>query len=550
MSSEDDIQHKLAVLKEKYLANLPDKIEQLINHWNDLQNNQEDTEQQQTTIRAFHTLAGSGTSFGFPDITNLTREIENTIKNQLQENTCLDGTTKDYVELKLKELHELDLNPQNTHETDTDTDTDTDSNHQNSLPVNNHLVCLLNFEKKLAEEIKAQIHHYGYRCKMPSNHIELEELCLNSSPGTFILHLDQNSDHDPLLKIIQLKNAETPLIVISEKKDTTYRLDAVRSGAKAFFHKPLDYPFFIDTLDKLTNKQAHTSYRVLIMDDSQSTADFYSYTLQSAGMVTQVVTDPFNIMEELDSFSPEIILMDLYMPHCNGTELAAVIRQEENYVGTPIVFLSSETNVDKQNLAMSQGGDDFLTKPIKAEHLISAVRTRAERYRKLRSFMVRDSLTGLYNHTSTKELLQREFARVARSNGELSYAMVDIDFFKQVNDNYGHPVGDEVIKILARLLKQRLRRTDIVGRYGGEEFAVIMPDTKPVVAARVIDEIRQSFTQIELAGKASDLRLSFSAGIAGFPMISESKKLNEAADNALYQAKNSGRNRVILYDKR
>lgn len=537
----DDIQQKLAQLRKNYLASLPDKLSQLKSLWSDLLANPDDSEQQQTTLRAFHTLAGSGTSFGLPEITELSREIENTIKACLKKNQTISNETVKEVEYILKKLLTLDLTPQ-----DDEQQAIPENAHDAVIPVNQYLVCLLNFAPEQAMEIENQVNHYGYHARIAKDEKDLEELCLNGTPGALVCDFQENTACFPLTNELRCKLDNTPLIVISSENDTKSRLDAVRSGADAFFSSPVDYPFFIDTLDKLTNTQTQNPYRVLIMDDSPSTADFYSYTLQTAGMMTYVVTDPLNIMEELDIFSPELILMDLYMPHCSGTELSAVIRQQEHYVGTPIVFLSSETNIDKQNQAMSQGGDDFLTKPIKAEHLVSAVKTRAERYRKLRSLMIRDSLTGLLNHTTTTEMLERELSRISRANGDLSYAMIDIDFFKKVNDNYGHSIGDQVIKILARLLKQRLRRTDIIGRYGGEEFAVIMPDTKPAIAVRVIDEIRQSFSKIDLSGKASGIHLSFSAGVAGYPYYKESNLLNDAADRALYQAKHKGRNCVLL----
>jgi len=139
----------------------------------------------------------------------------------------------------------------------------------------------------------------------------------------------------------------------------------------------------------------------------------------------------------LFEFTPDLILIDLYMPECNGTDLAKVIRQLDAFVSIPIVFLSAESNLDKQLFAMGLGGDDFLTKPIQSQHLISSVTSRIRRSRMLRSFMVRDSLTGLLNHTAIKDLLDGEVAGAIRQKKPLSFAMIDIDHFKQINDSYG-----------------------------------------------------------------------------------------------------------------
>jgi len=218
----------------------------------------------------------------------------------------------------------------------------------------------------------------------------------------------------------------------------------------------------------------------------------------------------------------------------------------DTYVSIPIVYLSGETDIKKQMSAMRMGGDDFLTKPIEAAHLISSVCTRAERMRIIRSHMDRDSLTSLLNHTKTREQLDIAMDRARRHGGSLSFAMIDIDHFKEVNDVYGHPTGDRVIMSLARLLQQRLRKTDVVGRYGGEEFAVIMTDTGASNAAKVLDVIRISFSRIRNMADGREFSVTFSCGIASFSGHGDAALLTSAADNALYEAKRGGRNRIVL----
>lgn len=249
-------------------------------------------------------------------------------------------------------------------------------------------------------------------------------------------------------------------------------------------------------------------------------------------------------LDALADTSPELILLDMNMPGASGQELARVIRQQDAYLSIPIVFLSAESDVGRQREAMSTGGDEFLQKPIEPEHLISAVRSRVIRYRALRALMVRDSLTGLLNHTSFKERLRAEVARTKRLNKVLTVGMIDIDHFKQVNDSHGHPAGDRVIRNLSRLLKQRLRGADVIGRYGGEEFAIVLVDTAIEAAVGVVDHIRKSFAALEQQAGESVFRCTFSAGLAQSPPRMDADSLIQAADEALYQAKHDGRNRV------
>ncbi|MDX8399404.1 MAG: GGDEF domain-containing protein, partial [Gallionellaceae bacterium] len=188
------------------------------------------------------------------------------------------------------------------------------------------------------------------------------------------------------------------------------------------------------------------------------------------------------------------------------------------------------------------------TKPIQADHLVSSVSSRIQRSLLLRSFMVRDSLTGLLNHTTIKEQLEREVARAKRQGLPLTFAMVDIDLFKKVNDTYGHPAGDRVIKSLARLLKQRLRENDLIGRYGGEEFAVVLVDTDGASAITVLDSIRKDFSQLHHLADDKEFTTTFSCGIATFNGSNSSAKLCDEADKALYKAKHAGRNQIMLAD--
>lgn len=263
-------------------------------------------------------------------------------------------------------------------------------------------------------------------------------------------------------------------------------------------------------------------------------------------MTTHVITDPMEVLLSIESFQPEIIVMDMYMPGCTGTELASVIRQQPEYIRIPILFLSGEEDKKKQLDAMSQGGDDFLTKPVDPNHLATTVQNRGQRARVLNALIVRDSLTGLYNHTHILDRLSQACRLAADDKTSLCFAMVDIDFFKKVNDNYGHPVGDKVISALSLFLKQRLRKSDSIGRYGGEEFAVILPNTTGDDALHFMNDIREVFSQLEHTAGDTEFKVSFSCGICSFTG-DNTDFIIEQADEALYAAKKQGRNNVQLY---
>ncbi|MDX9839098.1 MAG: diguanylate cyclase, partial [Azoarcus sp.] len=211
-----------------------------------------------------------------------------------------------------------------------------------------------------------------------------------------------------------------------------------------------------------------------------------------------------------------------------------------------IVFLSSETAEEQPLLALKHGADDYLTKPVDPARLISVVRSRARRAGVLREQIDHDSLTGLLNHGKLEERLELELLRARRLGQPLVFAMIDLDHFKSVNDNHGHAAGDHVLRALSRLLKGRLRRTDVAGRYGGEEFAVILTDTDGPSALRILESLREDFAELKHIVDTASFHVTFSCGIADYPAHSNASSLRAAADTALYYAKRRGRNRIEL----
>lgn len=290
-----------------------------------------------------------------------------------------------------------------------------------------------------------------------------------------------------------------------------------------------------------TNEQEQ--YRVLVVEDSRVAVALIQRTLAQHGIDTQAINDPGRLLDALESYRPDLILMDMYMPRFNGVEATRVLRQMAAYSSLPIVYLSGESEVAMQVEALRLGGDQFLMKPFNPVLLAAVVKTRIERFRETRRSSRLDGLTGLLNHTTAKSRLSAMVSQ-ANAHGALTVAMIDIDHFKSINDTYGHPVGDQVIRGLAWLLKGRLRTIDLIGRYGGEEFLLALPDVSPAQASSAIDRIRADFAALPHAHPEGALYATFSAGIASYPLVDTAAGLTEAADGALLQAKRLGRNRI------
>ncbi|WP_025995940.1 response regulator [Pseudomonas viridiflava] len=419
---------------------------------------------------------------------------------------------------------------------------------QTSLPPLRKPVYVVLQDHERAERLAKQLEFFGLSALSLHSVSEFQTAINQRHPAAIVMDVDFSGPGQGLRLASQVQEGleqKLPLLFFSlNETDTPTRLAAVRAGGQEFLTGALEASSLLEKIEILTCVAQYEPYKVLIIDDSRAQATHTERVLNAAGIVTRTLLDPIQAMGELAEFQPDLIILDMYMPGCTGTELAKVIRHNDRYVSVPIIYLSAEDDQDKQLDAMSEGGDDFLTKPIKPRHLITTVRNRAARARNLKARMVRDSLTGLYNHTHILQLLEDCSFRSRREGKPLCFAMLDIDHFKKVNDSHGHPMGDRVIKSLALFLKQRLRKTDFIGRYGGEEFAIVMPDTDIQSAHQVLEEIRHRFAEIHYPAQPADLFCTFSAGVVSLGLHDDSLSLAAQADSALYRAKHAGRNQV------
>lgn len=541
MGDKQGIDSRLDVLRKNYAKQLPEKISRLKELFAKLDESKRDMEKLKEFHSAAHKLTGSGATFGFDVLSRTASELEVFLKTLLDKNEPPSDEHTSRIRNLLDAVTQSSLQPNKVFSI---------TKKISASSPDNRLIFVVDDDADIAEVIALQLANFGYEARIFDDVKKIPAAFEESTPAAVLMDIMYPDDKFSGMRIMEMTQKlcekPVPVIFMSNRDDTPLRLGAIRAGGRAYFTKPLNVSALMDTLDMIVTPFAAEPYRVLIVEDSLSLAEHYSLILQKAGMETTVVTEPMKALDALIELKPELILMDIYMPVCNGMELAAIIRQQEAYVNIPIVFLSSETRMDKQLAAMRLGGDDFLTKPIEPEYLISSVAARAQRHRALRSLMVRDSLTGLLNHTALLEQLDTEISRAERKITPLIFAMLDIDHFKSVNDTYGHPMGDRVLKSLSHLLKKRLRKTDIVGRYGGEEFALVLPETKKEDAVKVLNELREGFSHVNHFHGDKEFTVTFSCGIAVFPDFFEAQKLVDAADKALYQAKRAGRNRIIV----
>jgi two-component system cell cycle response regulator len=321
---------------------------------------------------------------------------------------------------------------------------------------------------------------------------------------------------------------------------------------------------------------------VLIVDDDPAHVQHVRQGLAPHGYRFREARDGAQALSAIREHRPDLILMDVEMPGLGGVEVCRIIKANSGEGGfgfIPVILMTARQAAGKVE-GLELGADDYLVKPFdmlelgarvksmlrlkalqdalieKNRELDRANKELARKREELLALSRTDALTGLSNRRYFEERIQEEFARARRYRAPLSLVMLDIDYFKRVNDTYGHPFGDEVLRAVAQVTRARLREVDMLARYGGEELIALLPETSPADALRACERVREAIEGLQLEYQAPDgtkkeVRCTASLGLASIPSpsIQTPDELMRAADECLYAAKGAGRNRVRQHEE-
>ncbi|SDU32904.1 diguanylate cyclase [Halopseudomonas salegens] len=539
---DNPLQAQLAQLQDDWLQRLRIELPRLAEQANALIRQPDIAPDALPLLRdQLHKLAGSAGTFGYPALGQAARELEKCCQELLRQSPA-DLSAWHKLASDVDHLQAL-LQPEEFQATPILEPTTAPERLQVGVLV-------IEDDGGLLADIDHTLSNYGYNTfglnapEQLAHHLQsaqLNALLIDISPGS------SGAQLMPELTRLQAERAQPlPLLAISNQRDFATQLEAIRAGAVGFFPTPVDLIALEDCLNRYTQPHQDAAYRVLLVDDDQALAQRYCAVLQAAGMLVDWVQRPEALLDRLHDFHPDLVLMDIHMPDYSGIELAQLIRLNDHWLRIPIIYLSAETDSSQQLAALLKAGDDFVSKPISDQTLVATVYARAQRARLVSHALTRDSMTGLLKHADIKEQVELEVERARRQQLPVSIAMVDLDHFKRVNDNYGHAVGDTVIRALASLLRQRLRRIDGIGRYGGEEFVAVLPNCTSQDAQDIFDQIREAFAGLVFRTADGNFQCTFSAGISACEAPDwECEDLLEVADQRLYLAKRNGRNQVI-----
>lgn len=399
---------------------------------------------------------------------------------------------------------------------------------------------------RLAVELDQRLRSLGYALEHAHDSDELKDLLGAAAPDAVVVGAGFVDEIESIGAVLQQTRertaAQVVLVVIGDEDSMQTRLAARRAGASALLLKPQGASEVIAKLDELLSATNAEAFRVLIVEDDRSQALFAESILRNAGMEARVVTDAFEVLDTLSAFKPDMVLMDLYMPQCDGTELTALIREREEFLHTPIVFLSGESDQDKHFEALSVGGDDFLSKPIRPKHLIASVTNRVQRARAVRArAALRDPVdpdTGLHHRSF---LLDRVNEAIddgpidARSGGVL---FIEVDNVGDLRERLGLSNVETLLRDLARYVVRHIGEGMFASRYGDACFVVLDSKGNGQTLETQGRYLRERVNGHSFIVSGQPIRLRAAVGVTGFehPFADAGAALN-AAERACRQAR-------------
>jgi len=534
----------LAELRADYLREAAGRLEEIHRLLDVLSRDAADEAAFRDLLRRFHGFAGSGTTYGLPQITALGLEGERECAALLTRGEA--PTPKD-----LHHWHALRGQLRAALEGAGTQGAPASAPAHGTRPAAIPDILVVDADAELRKAVKRLAAQEGMSVRGAETSAQGKSAVDERVPDGLVVgtRLPDGPGYDLVEHLRARPGSDlTAVLMVADAASFLDKVDAIHCGADGYFQKPVDWAVFQRRLQHLLERNKAEPARILYVEDDPNQAAYVRAVLHSAGYEVRICEDPKRFEADLTAFRPDLVLMDIVLPGFSGYDLARYVRQDERYVALPIVFLTTEVQMQARIETARAGGDGYIEKPVTPGLLLSDVAARIERARFIRGLMNRDGLTRLLTHTAFLEQARSVLAEAGRDPGRtVAWVMIDLDHFKAVNDRYGHPVGDRVLYGLAALLRRRLRQPDTIGRYGGEEFAVLIEGLGEPEAVRLVSRLLAEFAATDHhAADGTAFRATFSAGVALLsPAAMDLERWRKAADDALYGAKAAGRNRVV-----
>lgn len=551
------LEKKLSEFRTHFSRNYRDKLASLVSLWADAR-----TSQNLDTIKKYrfevHSLKGSSGTLGFLSLSKILGQIEALTSPCEKEINLFPKVVSNIDQLMNQLIKASEQKPNPLLVVDKEADQSLmevvnhtatlDKAHSNEISSQSYRdisIALVNAEQQSSELTSRLLSDFGFKVSVFNSVEQAHKAKQKFSLVLIDLERATNSQTEVFDFTQKLKSKSVDVFIISEKNTFELRIQAIRSHVDDFLLKPLNITTLVSKIRKHFKIDLTRPYRILLLDDQASVGTFYKTLLENEGVEVLAISQAEKIMSELDSFHPDVFLLDMHMPDISGIEVAKLLRQQAKYDYVPIIFLSADEDIDTKLEVLQCGADDIISKNTAPSVIVQQIDSRIQRGQEIRYIASRDSLTGVLNHGQIMDAAAHTLRLSARQEKPTILVMIDLDNFKMVNDTYGHLGGDKVLIALGRLLLQSVRDTDYVGRYGGEEFMVVFSNADIKIIEQKINSILKAFHHIEYNVDNKTFKCSFSAGLSSSSQHDKLSELISAADNALYKAKDMGRNRVM-----
>ncbi len=534
MSEQDMMDEAIVALQREYLREAPARLAELRKDLTAFRAGEADA-LESLRVR-FHRLAGSGGSYGFPRVTEIARAQEQRILTP----PAPTPQEADQFEEAIDALKEaLDA---------TIPDPATPPTAGGKLPAFGWRTTLLMPDSPLRQELIRALDEVGFMVTVHETDVDPWSVPATERPDLVVVGTDLGDDPLTLARYWAAATPDRPrAVVIADPVERYDRLRTAAAGVDAVFG-PSSLPRGLTQYARALVQIGAPPANVVVVEDDPAQAQLYATWLNQINARVSVCGSAQVARDTLMNETPDLVLLDVDLPDVDGYALARMMRQEPRLALVPIVFLTARQTVADEMEGLRAGGDDFLIKPVEQNHLLQVVLTRTERGRRIRELVHRDGLTGVLNHATLMAELEHAIAYAGRHGEPLSFLMLDLDHFKRVNDTFGHLVGDQVLMHVARVFRKGVRNSDLLGRYGGEEFGIILRRCPPGNGRVIAEKLRTMLAESPMAPAGGpEIALRASIGVAAFPGSGRTAtEVAAAADLALYRAKSAGRDRVEM----
>jgi len=521
--SKDGIARRVGTLEEAVVAMLAGGLE------DDLRGRAE---------RDAHKLAGSLGMFGFPRGSELARELEQALA--APGGPAVSDAPR-LAESVLALRAELDSQPAGS---------DAERGDGERAPGDGRALLLVGPDSALTGRLSAEALGRDLRPRTAATAAAARELAATEPPDAAVLDMNFAEGGGESLKLLEdLAGGETPVpvLALTGSEALVDRVEVARRGGRGFLQRTRAAGQVIDAVTEAIDRRGAVEAKVLAVDDDAAVSAALEALLAPRGLAVTTLNDPLGFWDALEQAVPDLLVLDLDMPELDGIDLCRAVRADSRFGQLPVVFLTGRTDAASVQRIFEAGADDYVSKPIVGPELVTRILNRLERVKLFRELAERDILTGVATRRRSTAMVEDLMAMSDRFGQPLSLALIDLDNFKQLNDRLGHAAGDATLRRFGEMLERAFRGEDAIGRWGGEEFIVGMYGMARDDGVQRAAELLESFRGEKFTGRdGAAAQLSFSAGVAEYPRDGRDlHELYHAADEALYTAKDAGRDRVL-----